>query len=310
MLTTSITARCRARTGPPGMTLIELLMSLVMLGLVGVTITTVMLRQQRFHAAASAMRDVRESTREVAAILPADLRGVSPVGGDLYELGTSSLRFRAQTGSAIICTISGTRTSVTIPPLTLASEAGLTAWVSAPVAGDSVFIFDEGATEGTEDDSWRRYRLTANPAAGVCPTSTRFTATATEADAGYTLTLSGALPTSTPVGSVIRFFRTAEYRLYAESGAWYLGYRECPDGACQNFQPVSGPFPGPLSSRGAGLQFTFLDSLGAVTAVPSQVSRLQFIARAETRSPIFTSGSQSDHGQDSLVITVAFRNRK
>lgn len=292
------------------MTLVELVIGLVLLGLIGVTLTTVLLRQQRFHAGATAIRGSRERVRDVAAILPADLRGVSAVGGDLYELGANSLRFRAQTGSSVVCTISASRTTITIPPLSLASRSGVTAWVSIPQVGDSVFILDEGATEATNDDTWRRYALTSTPASGSCPTTSRFTATTLEAGAGHTLILSAALPTTTPVGSVIRFFRTAEYRLYSESAGWYLGYSDCPGGTCTPLQPVSGPFPAPVAAGGAGLRFTYLDSLGAVTAVPGQVSRIQFTVRAQTSTPVSFGGFHSEYHRDSLTVTVAFRNRR
>ena len=292
-----------------GMTLIELLITLVLLAIVGGTLTTVLLRQQRFHAAAVALRSSRESLREVSAILPADLRGVSAVGGDLYELGANALKFRAQTGSAIVCSGTGTST-VVIPPTSLASQAGLTSWISMPQAGDSVFVLDEGATESTEDDTWRRYRITADLATGTCPASTGFTANATEAATGYTLKLSSALPATSPVGSAMRFYRTAEYRLYAEKNGWYLGYTDCPNGACRTMQPVSGPFPGPLDPEGAGLKFVYLDSLGNVTAVSKDISRIQFTVRARSGTAVSSAGFTDSKQRDSLTVTVAFRNRQ
>jgi hypothetical protein len=245
----------------------------------------------------------------VSSILPADLRGVSAVGGDLYELGANSLKFRAQTGSAVVCSGTGT-TTVIVPPVSLASQSGLTSWISMPVAGDSVFILDEGPTQATSDDTWRRYRITANLTAGTCPTATGFTANATEAAAGYTVKLSSAVPATSPVGSAMRFFRTAEYRLYAEKNGWYLGYTDCPNGVCQTMRPVSGPFPGPLATGGAGLRFTYLDSLGNVTAVSKDVSRIRFTVRAESNTAISSAGFTDVKHGDSLTVTVAFRNRQ
>src|SRR5918911_5580728 len=114
--------------------------------------------------------------RDVVNLPPVDLRGVSAAGGDIYAMTDSSLDFRVPTGLAVVCTINAARTAVTVPPLRLASNAGLTNWVSTPRQGDSLFIYDEGPTAALSDDSWDLFVLAGAPAAGgSCPTSTGFT---------------------------------------------------------------------------------------------------------------------------------------
>ena len=98
----------RARPVRRGMTLIELLISLVLLGIVGGTLTVVLFRQQRFHAAATAVRSARESVREVATILPADLRGVSQPAAGFSVVERHSCPFSCDVGTTVV-TIGGGR---------------------------------------------------------------------------------------------------------------------------------------------------------------------------------------------------------
>src|SRR5918911_4911117 len=116
--------------------------------------------------------------RDVVNLPPVDLRGVSAAGGDIYAMTDSSVDFRVPSGLAVVCTINAARTAVTVPPLRLASRAGLTNWASAPRQGDSLFIYDDGPTAASSDDAWDLVVLATAPGSGAsCPTSTGFTST-------------------------------------------------------------------------------------------------------------------------------------
>jgi hypothetical protein len=202
---------------------VELMIALVLLALVSGTIGTVIVRQQSFYSGVADMIRMRSQLRDVANILPTDLRGISTAGGDIYAMTDSSVDFRLTFGSAVVCTIDGTRTVLTVPPPLLGTRSGVTSWLAVPQRGDSLFIYDEGATSATTDDSWKPYVLTAAPAAGAsCPIANGFTKTASEASAGYTLAVTPALPTTTPQGSVIRFYRRAlppDWKPIADAGS-------------------------------------------------------------------------------------------
>jgi prepilin-type N-terminal cleavage/methylation domain-containing protein len=310
MLTRSLPMTTRRRWG---FTLIELLIVLALFGFVGAITVRILVRQQRFYSGSTDILAMRGNLRDVASVVPTDLRGISSVGGDIFAMSDSAVDFRLPTGQGIVCTIAAGRLAFVIPPPALTSRSAVTSWLGAPVSGDEAFVFGEGPTMVIDDDRWFRVTLSAAPApAGVCPTATGFTATAAEAAAGYTLTVAPALPADVVVGSVVRFYRRTKYKLYQPTpgGSWYLGYFDCPGGICGNLQAVAGPYL-PYTAAGAttGLRFVYRDSTGAVTAIPTSVARIDITARAQTTNPVQMPGRPNDYIRDSLVVSVALRNR-
>lgn len=293
-----------------GATLVELLVVLAVLGVVGGVIMRVVIRQQRFYASAAEITSTRTDLRDLASVLPTDLRGISSSGGDIYAMSDSSIDFRLPFGTAAICVLGAGLTSVVVAPQVLASRSAVTAWTSPPVSGDSVLIYDEGASTALTDDVWRQYKVNAAPTTVACPTSTGFTATAAEAAAGISLPLSAALPATTPQGSPMAFFRRAHYGLFVtSSGKTMLGYFDCPAGVCGSVTPIAGPFL-PYAATGSGVQFTYYDSTGAVTAVKTQVARIDVVLRGQTAAPVSLSGGTRGYLRDSLLFTVSLRNRQ
>jgi prepilin-type N-terminal cleavage/methylation domain-containing protein len=298
------------RTRRAGVTLVELMVVLVILGLVGAVIMRVVLRQQRFYAGAAEISSERADLRDLATALPTDLRGISSVGGDIYAMSDSSIDFRLPLGLSTVCVLGVGLTSVVIPPASLASRSGVTTWTTAPVLGDSVLIYDEGATSGIGDDVWRPYKISGAPTAASCPNATKFTSTAAEAAAGINLPLSAALPATTPQGSAMMFFRHAHYGLFlTTSGKTMLGYYDCPAGACGTITPIAGPFL-PYANTGSGVQFTYYDSTGAVTNVKTNVARIDVVVRAQTAAPVALTGGNKSYVRDSLAFSISLRNRQ
>jgi hypothetical protein len=304
MLSLRVTARRASRAG---VSLAELLVVLVILGLVGSVIMRVVLRQQRFYASAAEITSTRADLRDLATVLPSDLRAISSVGGDIYAMSDSAIDFRLTTGISAICQLGAG--FVVVPPATLASRSGVTAWMSAPVSGDSVLIYDEGASSAISDDVWRPYKIIAAPIAASCPTTTKFTTTSAEAAAGIKLTLSAALPATTPQGSAMMFFRHAHYGLYLSGTRTMLGYYDCPGSTCGSVTPMGGPFL-PYAASGSGVQFTYYDSTGAVTATKTNVARIDVMVRAQTGAPVALAGGTRSYVRDSLAFTVSLRNRQ
>jgi hypothetical protein len=108
---------------------------------------------------------------------------------------------------------------------------------------------------------------------------------------------------------VIRLFRRAHYGFYREaSGLWYLGYFDCPGGACAQMQPVAGPFRA-YSASASGVRFAYFDSTGAATTNRNLVARVDVTLRTETTLPDRTPGLRGPTYQDSLNVVVALRNR-
>ncbi|MEP6690279.1 MAG: prepilin-type N-terminal cleavage/methylation domain-containing protein [Gemmatimonadaceae bacterium] len=288
-------------------TVVELLVSLAVLGVILAAILGLIVSQQRFYAGAASMLETRTVLRDAADAVGGSLRGIAPGEGDIYSMTSSAVEFRAPAGASIACTIDATRTRVTIPALTLASGLALSTWPSLPADGDSLWIFDAGALPDGSDDRWGVAALTAAPGGGSCPVATGFSSSAAEAARGFTLALDGALPATIASGAAIRIFRRARYELYlAADGAWYLGYYDCLGSRatpCSAVQPVSGPY---LAGSGSppGLSLSFVDAAGATTADPRAVARVDVVARGESR----TNVERGSRRRDSLGVRVRPRS--
>ncbi|MGI9076559.1 MAG: prepilin-type N-terminal cleavage/methylation domain-containing protein [Gemmatimonadaceae bacterium] len=302
-----------------GFTLIEIMVSLTLLGLVVGGLLTTVINQQRFYTSAADIIEMRDNLRQAGDLLPMELRGVAPAAsGEITAMLDTAIEFRAPTGASVLCTVNGARTTITIPPVALAVRSGLTAWMSAPISGDSLFILDPN---GALPDTYRAHAITANPSTGSCPQSpVGFTKSAAEAAAGVQLTISPALSATIPIGVPIRLVRRVRYSLYRSTAdeKWYLGYRDFVGSRTPQWtsiQPVSGPFL-PYAAGGAGgLRFIYRDSIGtALTSLAdaNRVRRVDMTVRAQSRTPVRTSGlsgSTNGYYSDSVNVTIALRNR-
>jgi len=306
-----------------GFTLAELMLVLALLGIVAGATMTVLARQQQFYRSAGQLSEVRAQLRQAIGAIPADLRAVSPSGDDFYGLSDKAVEFRAATGSAIICQIASA-TQFLIPPLQLANGNTLTAWSTAPVAGDSFFVYDDSTNIGPDDDTWKALSVSSiTPLTGAtgCPIASGFVQATDTARASYRITVpaSRALPPTVLTGAPIRFFRRAHYELYqATDGRWYLGWFDCLTGrspACSALQPLAGPYR-PYSSaapESSGLLFSYYDSTGAAltasTANGPKVARVRISMRGQAQQ-IDVSGMPRGTYNDSLVMDVGVRNRR
>jgi prepilin-type N-terminal cleavage/methylation domain-containing protein len=300
------------RTPRAGFTMVEMIVSLVVFAVVIAGASTVMVNQTRFNRDTAVIMDVRNQLRQAAAIMPADLRALSTTGGDLIALTDSAVAFRSTFGTSIACVVTGGGTNtIDVPPISITNGRVFTSWSSAPAVGDSLIVYDEGATTLQKDDTWKAYAITAvSSAAGNCPSSTGFIATADATTAAYKFTI-GATPSSTIVaGAPIRFVRRARYSIYkAADNQWYLGY--C-TGACTSASDRSA-IAGPLraySSTGTtnGLTIEYLTSAGVATTTPASVRSIRITLRGASTEKIQLGPSQRTF-TDQLQFTVGIRNR-
>ena len=301
-----------SRRARRGFTLTEMLFVLVVFGLVAAATMRIIVRQQRFYASTTDLIAMRNTLRDVGEALPSDLRGISSIGGDIYAMSDSAIDFRLSTGVSVVCSVGVGRLTVIIPPTNVANNSGLSAWSAAPTTGDTAFFYDEGATSAVTDDSWQKVPVTAALTVGVCPTASGYTTTSAEQNASYTLTTTTALNAGVVPGSIIRFYRHAKYKLYQPTvnGAWYLGYQDCPGGTCGSMMPVAGPYLAySATPANTGLRFVYRDSTGTVTTTAANVARIDVIAKAQTDNKIRMPGRPEDYYSDSLVVTIALRNR-
>src|SRR3954468_21070675 len=154
--------RRRMREPAAGFTLTEVMVALVLLGLVMGAMMTVLVRQQKFYSSANELMDTRSQVRQAIAMLPSELRSLSVAdlrnGTDIYFTSDKAIEFKTIIGSAIVCKKTST-TKLTIPPVDVAKGTALTVWNAAPVAGDSMLVFDDSASVGSDDDHWEVYKI-------------------------------------------------------------------------------------------------------------------------------------------------------
>ena len=322
MLSATVSRRARRRARP-GLTLVELMISVVLLGLMGGLIVGFLLKQQRFYTGTNEILLTRTQVRQAAVMMPNDLRGISSTGGDIYTMTDTSIEFRSTFGSSYICRNDRATSQIPVPPVTLAKNSALTAWTQVPTIGDSLALYDESANSGPSDDTWSLYKITATVIAfsNATPgcTSASGLMKSTDVNAGnpsYNFTLSAAPPATVSPGAAVRFFKKVHYSLYkAADNFWYLGYYDCRTSrvpVCNTIQPIAGPLRPYVagSPELAGLRFTYYDSTGAVTATKTNVTRISILFQGEGTRTIQLAGGSPQTFQDSLRVEVGLRNWK
>ena len=307
-----------------GFTLTELMIVVVMLGIIGTALTSLLVRQQRFHAAVATMADARARMRDISTILPTDLRSISSAGQDILAYDLTSLQFRAFVGTSVLCKYA-TTTIIDLPPQNLASKNMLTSWINPPQVNDVAFIYNQGTAVGNSDDTWQPFTISAVTSAADatwCP-ATNVPAFATVLDAAatrYRLTLSAA-PNQAQVisGAPIRLTREVKYSVYqGADNQWYVGYQTCAPnatfglaGTCGTREVLAGPvLPATTDASTSGLYFLYYDQTGtALTALADKNKIARIDIGIRTTSSSLRANSSTTVAGDSIKFTVGIRNR-
>lgn len=294
---------------PAGFTLVELMITVTILGVMGTMVAQLMMRQQRFFQRMSDQAQVRRELRTALSTMPTELRGVSSVGGDISAFSASSISFRSIIGTSFACERSSS-TSIDVPPVNTARTT-TSNWVVTPSVGDTVFALRHDSL-GTKGDFWSAHRITGvSASAGLCLTSPYTDLLLDAGKARYRFVVTPALPDSVVTGSALRFTRTARYELGRQaSGRWYLQRAEIQGGLWTQGIIVGGPFVAPQPNGASGFALSYFDSTGTVIAPGGnsrRIARIDLALRAQGQggsdpsAPIVT---------DSVKLTVAMRNRR
>ena len=298
-----------------GLTLPELLVAMLLLAIVGGGVTRVMMKQQQYYKDASKTAISKRELRLGASVMPAELRSISSSGGDILEMSESQIRMRAYIGSAIICAINSD--DIWVVPRNLAKHT-LTTYVTLPIDGDTVFIFNENTQRGAQDDQWVKRVIRGSDLSNSACTASPYTDPILDpptTKGRRRFRLDAALPPEVQVGSVVRFSRPVRYRIYQEtSGAWYLGLEEHSGGSWGSPSPMAGPFRPFAGSDDptSGLQFRYYDSLGVrVTNMANKkdVARVDLFLRTNAGASAITE-RKGNALQDSVLMRIALRNFK
>ena len=303
-----------------GFTLLEMLIVIILFGLVMGSMMMVIRQQQSFYRSAGQMMELRSQAGQALGVVPRDLRAISSVGGDITAMSDDAIDFRAQLGSSVVCTVTGS--TVVVPPnARLMKQSRLTVWRAQPVAGDQLMIYDDGDEPSEVDDQWRTYTISgvakgAVNSANACAPGTGFVVPADTADS-WRFTVSSAFSTTIRQGAPIRFARATRYTLYqAADGEWYLGYQENTGAGWSAVGPISGPHRAYSATPGeSGLSFVYFDAAEneldpTSMANAPNVARIDITVRGRTRNDVVVPGKAREQLVDSLFASVNLRNRQ
>lgn len=277
-----------------GFTLIELMISLAIAGVVLTAAYKLLVANQRFYRSQSVIGDLQSNIREATLILAGDLREISSEGKDLIQMTDTAVTINAMRSLGFVCSA---------PDLVLGrvvlKNSSLFSYRAIDPTRDSIFIFREGDPQKSGVDRWLRGKVSATNAQNCADGSagTRI---------GMTGLVGGAFTQmdSVNIGAPVRTFETVNYRLYQDAaGRWWLGMRTWVSGAWNQTNAVAGPL-----LPNTGLQLTYMDSTGAVTATDTLVRSIGIMIRGQSLKTISIPGHPTGVYNDSLSVTVALRN--
>jgi prepilin-type N-terminal cleavage/methylation domain-containing protein len=276
-----------------GFTLVEILISLVILSVVMGAIYQLLNTTQRLSRAQAEQVSLQSNVRTGSLVVPSELRELNTVVGgtvaqnDILAKQPDNITYRAMRGFGQLCESPASQTQLRI---LRSSYSGY----RDPVAGrDSVYVFLEGNPVVSSDDGWMPLQITGVATGNVCP----------GAAAGITLTTaaSAALP-GLAVRTPVRTYEVMQLSLYNDAdGRSWLGARSVSAGEAT--QPLLGPL------TGNGFLLEYFGSTGAATTVPSAVKSIRITVRGQTDELVRAGGTgYMGRPEEALVSQVLLRN--
>ena len=276
-------------------------------------VSSISLREQRLIEDLAQATATSGQLRDAAAIVPIDLRAMSPAHGDIAagQARDTSLELRATIASAVVCDTLG-RAIVLAPA---GSGSGTFGSIRTAIqAGDTLWLYSPTDT----GEVWLPYSIAYvyGTGPGDCTAAGPRLAAADLALGRLVVGLDAPPPLSSAVGFPLRITRPLRYDVYrASDRLWYLGERDWNNSTLRFniVQPVSGPFLAP-SSYGAA--FIFLDSSGTVVptpvADPRSIALVALDLRTQTPGSVRALGAAATSGarRDSARIVILLRNRR
>ena len=129
-----------------GVTLVELLVSFVIMAIIGTALTRMTMSQARFFSQFAAKRGARSATRGAMGMILAEFRMVDPTSG-IESASSTSIQVKAPYAFGIACHTTGTTTYVSLFPTDSAMYAGATfsgyAWRDSTTGN---YVYDTVAT--------------------------------------------------------------------------------------------------------------------------------------------------------------------
>jgi prepilin-type N-terminal cleavage/methylation domain-containing protein len=183
-----------------GFTLIELMISMVAMSIVGLALVKLMMTDMRFAEDREAWRTARQAARSGYEATTADLRMIESGNGvEAAVAGGKDLTLRVPYAFGTLCQASGSSSVVSMMPVDSAMFAQ---------PGHSGFAWRNDTTQAYTYVSGGT--VTVGGSAAVCTTAGIQPVTG-----GFIAIVTGTLPTTRPVGTVVLLYRRIRYELKA-----------------------------------------------------------------------------------------------
>jgi len=244
-----------------------------------------------------------------------ELRGASTAAGDVGQLSDSSVTFRLAVGAGVACDV--TAGIIDFAPDSVAAGQAFARFRTAPQAGDTAWVFDEGATDLLSDDTWVGLAVTSVArSTGNCPASPLRDPILDAALASWRFTFAGSAPSTLAPGSIVRLTRPARFALYRSGAEYWLGFaeRNPATGVWVTIQPVSGPYLpySAVAPASSGIALQGRDSSGIVTLLTGagNPAAIALATRTRTTRTVRMDGVARGRYVDSLHSLIAMRNAR
>lgn len=261
-----------------GFTLVELMIVAVLGAVVVASTYQILLTSQQAYTMQSAQIKGQQTVRIALDILRSELREISPSGGDILEMSSSSITVRTPVAFGMVCAVESGGSPITVKKMG-----------KFFTNGDSVTVMVDRDPRIASDDTIYFGTITAIDTTVTC----------TGTDEAQELTVPAIVTAMTAgdtvrSGGPVRAFEIHRYGYGTYRGAYYL----------LRF-PTSGGYQalvGPLSSN--GITFGYLDSLGNTTTDRTAVAQIEVTVRSHS-DVVDRSGSPIG---DSLTTRIYLRN--
>lgn len=271
-----------------GFTLVELMLSTVMMLIVSGAVHQLLVTTQRLSRTQAEQLSVQATVRGATLAVANELRELGSVEGgsgaqnDILSIAPGAITYRAMRGFGLSCQPAGAN-QIRI------SRNGFSGYRDPQAGRDSVYVYGEGAQWGA-DSGWAPFGLSSVSTISAC---------AGIAGPGITLTLSGpASLAGAPMGTPVRLYELMQLLLYRSEGKSWLGSRSLSSG--EAVQPLFGPIAEP-----DGFRLEYLDGSGLSTSSLTAIKSIRITVRgvSETRSSLGRKPAEAE-----LTTQVALRN--